>query len=70
MSGFAIAALVSFALCCGVLMGVMFALLLGYGYARKQQQVSSDEENALVEEISAKIAQEYIERSQEKAKTT
>jgi MFS superfamily sulfate permease-like transporter len=68
MSTIAVIALVGFALCCGVMFGVFLAMFIGYSYARTRTETSTAEEEKLVEEITARIAQEYIDRA-EKVKT-
>jgi hypothetical protein len=64
MSTIAVIALVGFALCSGVMFGVFVAMFIGYSYARTRAETSTAEEEKLVEEITARIAQEYIDRAE------
>lgn len=65
MSGTLASVLISVALCIGVLVGIMFTLLVGYMAASKQRAADKVEDDRIVEEITAKIAEQVLQRSNE-----
>jgi MFS superfamily sulfate permease-like transporter len=69
VSGAVVVTLVLFALCCGVMFGVMLALFVGYSYARTRQETSKEDEEAALNDLTARIAQKYIEQAQQKETT-